>query len=145
MAIDKSKYLGKFADEGFENISVVETLLFEIRDGSSVQDDLVTLMRALHTLKGSARMLEFRRIEKLAHALESAFTALKEERISLSDQGVRLILSVLGELKNALEQVRGAGEDPIDTEPYEKELAALAANEEFSVPEGKGPPGVPAE
>jgi chemotaxis protein histidine kinase CheA len=134
MAIDKSKYIGKFVDEGFENISVVEALLFEIKDGSSVQDDLVTLMRALHTLKGSARMLEFKRIETLSHSMESVFSALKEERISLNNQAVNLILKGLDELKAGLNKVKSGGEDAIEAALFQKELAALAANEDFSVP-----------
>ncbi|MDR0600586.1 MAG: response regulator [Treponema sp.] len=133
MAIDKSKYIGKFAEEGLENISVVETLLFEIREGGSVQDDLVTLMRALHTLKGSARMLEFKRIEILAHAMESVFSALKEERISLNDRAVRLLLSGLDELRGGVNRVKAGGEDAIEAEAFQKELAALAANEDFNV------------
>jgi len=134
MAIDKSKYIGKFVDEGFENISVVETLLFEIKDGSSIQDDLVTLMRALHTLKGSARMLEFKNIETLAHAMESVFAALKEERISLSNQAINLILKGLDELKTGLNKVKSGQKDAIETALFHKELAALAANEDFTIP-----------
>jgi chemotaxis protein histidine kinase CheA len=141
MAIDKSKYIGKFVDEGFENISVVEALLFEIKDGSSVQDDLVTLMRALHTLKGSARMLEFKQIETLSHAMESVFAALKEERISLSDMAVRLILAALDELKGALNRVKSGGEEALEGAAFQKELAALAANEDFKVPRVKKPEG----
>lgn len=132
MAIDKSKYISKFVDEGLENISVVETLLFEIREGGTVQDDLVTLMRALHTLKGSARMLEFKRIEALSHALESVFAALKEERISLNDQAVRLLLSGLDELKGGINKIKAGGEDAIELAAFQKELAALAANEDFT-------------
>ncbi|MDR1307469.1 MAG: response regulator [Treponema sp.] len=134
MAIDKSKYIGKFVDEGFENISVVETLLFEIKEGGSVQDDLVTLMRALHTLKGSARMLEFKQIEGLSHALESVFAALKEERIHLSDQAVRLILAGTDELKAGLSSVKAEAGDAIDAAVFQKELSALAASEDFTVP-----------
>jgi chemotaxis protein histidine kinase CheA len=134
MAIDKSKYIGKFVEEGFENISVVETLLFEIKDGLSIQDDLVTLMRALHTLKGSSRMLEFKRIEALSHGLESVFAALKEERISLSDRALRLILAGLDELKAGLHMVRAGQDDAIEPAPFQKELGSLAANEDFSIP-----------
>ncbi|GHU82575.1 hybrid sensor histidine kinase/response regulator [Spirochaetia bacterium] len=133
MAIDKSKYIGQFVDEGFENIAVVEALLFEIKEGGSIEDDLVTLLRALHTLKGSARMLEFKRIETLSHALESVFVALKEQRIDLTDAAVRLTLAGLDELKTGLETVRNTKTDGIETAPFEKELAALAANEEFTV------------
>ena len=136
MAIDKSKYIGKFTEEGLENILTVETLLFEIKEGSSVQDDIVTLMRALHTLKGSARMLEYKEIEVLAHSLETVFSALKEERISLNDKAVRLLLAGLDELKTGLNKVKSGEKDEIQSVLFQKELLALSANEDYTVPGG---------
>ena len=144
MGIDKSKYIAKFVEEGFENISIVETLLFEIKDGSSAKDDLVTLMRALHTLKGSARMLEFRNVETLSHTLETVFSALKEERLSLSDKGVRLILAGLDELKAGITQIKSGEQDAGDSALLQKELTALSANEDFTVP-ARVPASPPAE
>lgn len=144
MAIDKGKYIGKFIDEGIENIKVVESLLFEIKDGVSVDDDLATLLRALHTLKGSSRMLEFKRIEALTHALEGVFVAVREQRISLTDNALRLALAALDTLKTALALVQKTENDAIDIQAFEKELAALASNEEFLVPvsaDAKGHPG----
>jgi chemotaxis protein histidine kinase CheA len=150
MAIDKGKYIGKFIDEGIENIKVVESLLFEIKDGVSVDDDLATLLRALHTLKGSSRMLEFKRIEALTHALEGVFVAVREQRIGLTDNALRLALAALDTLKSGLGTVQKTEEDNIDILAFEKELAALASNEEFLVPvsadasqgEGKGRQGL---
>ena len=134
MAIDKSKYIDKFVDEGLENISTVETLLFEIKEGASVQDDLVTLMRALHTLKGSARMLEFKGIEVISHALETVFSALKEERISLNDKAIRLLLAGLDELRTGLNKIKAREADEIRTDVFQKELSALSASEDYNVP-----------
>jgi chemotaxis protein histidine kinase CheA len=134
MAINKEKYISKFIDEGLENIAKVETLLFEVKDGGSLEDDLVTLLRALHTLKGSARMLEFTRIEALAHALESVFIAVKEQRITLSNNALRLSLAALDMLKAGLGVVQKSKHDSIATTAFEQELAALAANEDFIIP-----------
>jgi len=134
MAVDKSKYINQFAEEGLENISTVQKLLFEIKEGSSVQDDLVTLMRALHTLKGSARMLEFKNIEAVSHALETAFASLKEERIGLNDKAMKLILAGLDEVKAGIEKVKSGGKDEIRAPLFQKELSSLAANEEYAIP-----------
>ena len=134
MAIDREKYVPKYIDEAIENIRTVETLIFEIKDGVSVEDDLATLLRALHTLKGSSRMLEFKHIESLSHNLESVFVALKEERIALTDKAMRLSLVSLDALRAGLGAIQKTGEDDIDTQVFEKELAALAVNEEFQIP-----------
>jgi chemotaxis protein histidine kinase CheA/ActR/RegA family two-component response regulator len=140
MAIDREKYIGKFVDEGIENIAAVEALLFEVLQGASIDDDLAVLLRALHTLKGSSRMLEFHRLEALAHALESVFAAVREQRIGLSDRAVGLVLAALDTLKAGLGAVQKTGDDDLDIRPFEKELAALAANEVFSVPAGRRAP-----
>jgi len=138
MAINREKYIGKYADEGLENISLVETLVFDIKDGVSVEDDMAALLRALHTLKGSSRMLEFKRIEELTHCLESVFVSLKEQRIGLSDNAVKLILASLDLLKSGFDAVRQTKDDGIEIQEYVKNLSSLASNEEFSLPEKAG-------
>ncbi|MHB9290958.1 putative two-component system, chemotaxis family, sensor kinase CheA [Hollandina sp. SP2] len=134
MGINKEKYIGKFIDEGIENIATVETLLFDMKDGGSLEDDFVSLLRSLHTLKGSARMLEFIRIEALAHALESVFIAVKEQRVCFSDKALRLSLASLDLLKAAFASIQQSKTDAIETQAFERELAALAANEDFTIP-----------
>ncbi|MDR3342772.1 MAG: response regulator [Treponema sp.] len=134
MAINKEKYISKFIDESIENITAIETLLFDVKDGGSLEDNLITLLRALHTLKGSARMLEFTRIEALAHALESVFIAVREQRITLSDNAMRLSLASLDVLKAGLGMIQKTKDDGIETKAFEKELDALAANEDFKIP-----------
>ncbi|MDR1986469.1 MAG: response regulator [Treponema sp.] len=134
MGINKEKYIGKFIDEGIENIATVETLLFDMKDGGSLEDDFVSLLRSLHTLKGSARMLEFIHIEALAHALESVFIAVKEQRVCFSDKALRLSLASLDLLKAAFASIQQSKTDAIETQAFERELAALAANEDFTIP-----------
>ena len=135
MAIDREKYIPKYVDEGLECIAQSESLLFDIKDGISVDDDLATLMRALHTLKGTSRMLEFKRIEELTHSLESVFIAFKEQRIGLSANAVKLILAVLDLIKRGIGLVQHSKDDGIEIQEHVRQLNALAANDEFTVPE----------
>ncbi|MCL2229520.1 MAG: response regulator [Treponema sp.] len=135
MAIDKEKYIKKYIDEGLDNTALVESLVFDIKDGVSVEDDLATLLRALHTLKGSSRMLEFRRIEELSHALESVFGSLREQRIGMSENAVKLVLSSLDLLKKGFAAIRQEKEDAIDINDHVKNLTLLAANDDFEIPD----------
>jgi len=137
MAIDREKYIKKYIDEGLENTALVESLVFDIKDGVSVEDDLAALLRALHTLKGSSRMLEFKRIEELSHALESVFSAIREQRIGLSENAFKLVLSTIDLLKTGFSVLQQTKDDAIETGEYVKNLTLLAANEEYSNPEEK--------
>jgi len=134
MAIDKEKYIKKFIDEGLENISLVETLVFDIKDGVSVEDDLATLLRCLHTLKGSSRMLEFGCVGALAHSLEGVFVSFKEQRIALSENAVKLVLSAIDLIKSAFDVIANTKNDDVDIHECVKNLSLLAANEDYSLP-----------
>ena len=138
MAIDKEKYIAKYADEGLEIIAQIEVLVFDIKDGVSVDDDLATVLRALHTLKGSSRMLEFKRFEDLSHALEGVFISLREQRISLSENAMKLILIVLDALKQGLQNMYRTKNDVIEIQEFVKKLNALASNEDFALPGTNG-------
>ena len=132
MAIDREKYIKKYTDEGLEITALIETLIFDIKDGISVEDDLQNLLRALHTLKGSSRMLDFKRIEELSHALESVFVAFKEQRIGLSENAVKLVLSAIDIIKSGFATILETKDDNIEINEFIKNLTLLAANEEFS-------------
>jgi len=135
MAINKEKFIKKYIEEGLEITSKVENLVFDIKDGVSVEDDLATLLRFLHTLKGSSRMLEFKRIEELSHSLESVFIALREQRIGFSENAVKLILSSLDMLKHGFSVLQETSDDQIDTADLIKNLTLLSSNEEYSLVE----------
>jgi chemotaxis protein histidine kinase CheA/ActR/RegA family two-component response regulator len=132
MAIDKEKYIIKYIAEGMENINLAESLIFDIKDGIWIEDDLATLLRALHTLKGSSRMLEFKRIEELTHHLESVFVALREQRISLSENAVKLIIAVIDLVRSGFNSIQTTKSDSSETQEHIKNLSLLASNEEFS-------------
>ncbi|MDR0502632.1 MAG: response regulator [Treponema sp.] len=139
MAIDKNKYISKYVDEGLENITLIESLIFDIKDGISVEDDLSTLLRSLHTLKGTSRMLEFIHIEALCHCMESVFVAVREQRIGISDNAVKLILASLDLLKSGLAVIQQTNEDSIEEGEYVKNLALLASNDDFILPKTDDP------
>jgi len=145
MAINKEKYINKFIDESMENVTLVETLVFDVKDGISVEDDLSTLLRALHTLKGSSRMLEFKRVEELSHALESVFVAIREQRIGFSENAVKLILSSLDLLKSAFVKIIKTKSDDIETGEHIKNLSLLASNEDYNIPETAESEDLPEE
>lgn len=135
MAIDKEKYIAQFTTEGYENIALVERLVFDIKDGVSVEDDLATVLRALHTLKGLSRMLEFKRLEEITHSMESVFIAVRDKRIGLTENAVKMTIAAVDMVKEGLALVQSEKTDAIDIQEYVKILNALASNEEFTLPD----------
>ena len=55
-------------------------------------DSLETVMRAAHSLKGAARIVQLSAAERLAHAMEDCFVAAQEGRVVLSSDHIEVLL-----------------------------------------------------
>lgn len=76
-----------FACEADEHLRALSSCLMEMEKEASAERRLglvETFFREAHSLKGAARSVGFTDIETICHSLESAFAALKNERITLS-------------------------------------------------------------
>ncbi len=56
---------------------------------------LQSLMRAAHSIKGAARVVQIDIIVRLAHALEECFTKAQEEKLLLEDEHLDIMLQVV--------------------------------------------------
>lgn len=92
---DKSEFISYFRDEAEELLQQIDADLLQLEDlvGSGRADsELVnSLFRALHTIKGSAGMLQFSNVQGLAHRLENLCDLLRKERMPLSESCVDIL------------------------------------------------------
>ncbi len=65
-----------FLEEAAENLAASDEALHQWRDSAEDGEALSELQRALHTLKGGARMADLAAIGDVAHAVESLITAI---------------------------------------------------------------------
>ncbi|MFV9507078.1 MAG: hybrid sensor histidine kinase/response regulator [Oscillochloridaceae bacterium umkhey_bin13] len=105
--MDLSAFHQQFREETAENIRVLGDGLLALEsesDEATRKSTIDRVFRAMHTVKGSARMLGFEPIGRLAHALESLLGELRQGRRTLerplSDQLLRggdVILTLVAE------------------------------------------------
>ncbi|HTX03244.1 MAG TPA: chemotaxis protein CheA [Candidatus Acidoferrales bacterium] len=85
---DRSELIRYFRDECDELIHQIDNELFRLEgaasSGSGDAESIDSLFRALHTIKGSAGMLELHDVATMAHALENACESLRNSRVALS-------------------------------------------------------------
>jgi two-component system chemotaxis sensor kinase CheA len=85
--MDLSAFYSQFRDETSENIRIVTTGLLAIEsfgsDAEGWRAQIDTIFRAMHTIKGSARMLGFEQVGRLAHTCEHILGAVREGRRTL--------------------------------------------------------------
>ncbi len=111
MVISKSKFINKYLDELRENIQTLENGIISLKKNSDDAEEINSVLRALHTIKGSSRMMNFPDMEKISHALENVIKGLKEKRFSASNYLVQWIFISCDVMKIIGNQIQDKEDD----------------------------------
>ncbi len=82
-----------FRQEVESNCSTLSEHLLILEKNSTSSEALEELMRAAHSIKGAARVIELHRIVGLAHTMEDVFVAAQEGKIDLSHDDIDVLLA----------------------------------------------------
>src|SRR5882724_11873119 len=90
-----------FQDETENQAAAITAALLELERDPRATQALEVLMRAAHSLKGAARIINLENVVELAHAMEDCFVAVQQGKIVLRRkeldtlfQGVDLLLQI---------------------------------------------------
>jgi chemotaxis protein histidine kinase CheA len=134
MAISKEKFLRIFLDEFQENLLSAETQVVLLKGDSENTDALSTLLRTLHTIKGSSRLLQFENIERLVHGTETVFKGVRDGRYAIDNTLVHFFFIIADHLRFASDSIRNGGDDSIpEMELLLSACEKLSANEPFDL------------
>ena len=123
-----------FLEEGADNLEASDSALHRWRESSDDGEALAELQRALHTLKGGARMADLGPIGDLAHAVESLIIAAGEGGSGQDDDAMDGLQHAQDSLARMLDSVRNrkpleAAETLIARLDVLREQASVAAEE----------------
>ncbi len=90
-----------FQDETENQAAAITAALLELERDARATQPLEVLMRAAHSLKGAARIINLEHVVDLAHAMEDCFVAVQQGKITMRRkeldvlfQGVDLLLQI---------------------------------------------------
>ena len=95
-----------FLEEGAENLETSDAALHRWREASTDSEALAELQRALHTLKGGARMADLAAVGDVAHAVEALIISISEGRCGVGDAAIEAVQRAQDRLSDMLDQVR---------------------------------------
>ncbi|HTJ26123.1 MAG TPA: chemotaxis protein CheA [Candidatus Limnocylindria bacterium] len=128
---DRSEFVQYFRDETDELLQSIDGDLLRLEqfvDTGNVDAEIVaSLFRALHTIKGSAGMLEFSAVQHVAHKLENVFDLLRKDHMPLTESGVNLLFEGRDVLTALVRAAVDGAEAPQDVDAYVDRLDAFAA------------------
>ncbi len=93
-----------FRQEVESNCSTLSELLLILEKNSASSEALEGLMRAAHSIKGAARIIDLHRIVGLAHTMEDVFVAAQTGKIALNHDDIDILLSGVDVLASLADQ-----------------------------------------
>ena len=113
MADKESAILKEFLLESLEGISSISEELTHFEKEGSTNNDLInSIYRAVHTLKGSASFLAFKKLEGLAHATETVLDHFREGTLNPSGEMIDLLLASFDRCQDILRHIEKTGNEP---------------------------------
>ena len=91
MSIALKKFIARFVEEARANIQAFEDGLSQLQSSADDKELINSLFRAIHTIKGSSRMLKLTNITDGAHKTEDVLDALRSGEICYT-QNIGLVL-----------------------------------------------------
>lgn len=101
-----SDLLDVFIEEATEILETADDLLHGWAQNPRDKGLMLELQRALHTMKGGARMARVSPIGDLSHSIETALEAVEQGKIDNPDALVELVQSSYDWLSDAVEKIR---------------------------------------
>jgi two-component system chemotaxis sensor kinase CheA len=131
---DKREIVAEFLSESDQHIQTLNTLLLKaeqvIKAGQELSADQInTMFRSAHTIKGSASMLGFDNLSHLTHEMETLLDRVRNKKMSLTLTVIEVLFTAFDALTGILDKLRNEGIDTLDVnEVIEKIKAVLVSN-----------------
>ncbi|MEY2892742.1 MAG: hypothetical protein RJA98_2650 [Pseudomonadota bacterium] len=127
--IDLSQFYQVFFEEAGENIDRMEQLLLDIDLEAADDEELNSIFRCAHSVKGGAATFGFADVAELTHHLETLLDKLRRHELAPSNGMVDVLLQSGDALRSLLARHQGSAGDAVDTSELVAQIAAYAHGE----------------
>jgi len=94
----------KFAIEADERITELESAILELENNPDNKDQIESLFRAMHSLKGSGGMFGYNKISEFTHDLETIYDYVRKDKLKINTELLDITLIAVDHLKILLQQ-----------------------------------------
>lgn len=112
MTIDINQFHGVFFDESDEHLQYMEQLLMTLDVDSPDPEELNSIFRAAHSIKGGSGIFGFDALMNLTHVMENLLDKARNQEIQVTADIVDVFLQTLDVLKDTLAAYKAQAELP---------------------------------
>ena len=104
--------INDFIEESIENLDLLDDAFVIIEKEPGKKEELDKIFRAIHTMKGGARLIGMESIEGVSHEAESLLDRARSGDLLLVSDHITLLLKTMDVLRGMIEYIRDKNEDP---------------------------------
>ena len=133
MNLDKNQFKADYISEAREILDSLDDIAMQAAKETRNTGCLPEILRLLHTLKGSSRMMEYTQIEKVVNHLETVFKGIQGDQKEITDKIIQLLMGVNDLLHKVVDSIEDGGDGTF--EQYEevlKNIDLAMEDEEFT-------------
>lgn len=124
--MDSSALKNEFLLESFENLSTINEDLTQIEKDPENNDLLNKLYRTVHTMKGSASFLGYKKLQDITHSAENLLDALREGEFLINSEIIDTLLNCFDICHLILKNLENEDtEGDVDIESNKQQLEKL--------------------
>ncbi|HUG25767.1 chemotaxis protein CheA [Piscinibacter sp.] len=127
--IDLSQFYQVFFEEAGENLDNLEQQLLDIDIEAADDEELNSIFRCAHSVKGGAATFGFADVAELTHQMETLLDKLRRHELAPNAAMVDVLLQAGDALRAQLARHQGRGGPEIDTTELLFNIRAMAAGE----------------
>lgn len=116
MSIDLSQFQQTFIDESLEGLDEMENILLHLEVGSVDSEQINSIFRAAHSIKGGSATFGFDNVSSFTHVLETLLDEMRDGKRELSSDAVDVMLKSVDILRSMIHSLQSGSE-------YDEELA----------------------
>ena len=132
--IDLSQFYQVFFEEAGENLERMEQLLLEVDIAAADDEELNSIFRCAHSVKGGAATFGFMDVAELTHQMETLLDKLRRHELAPPTEMVDVLLASGDALRAQLARHQGASNAQVDTTELLFNIRALSAGEALPAP-----------
>lgn len=123
MSIDMEQFHQVFFEESFEGLDIMETGLLNLDMGDVDEEDINTIFRAAHSIKGGSGTFGFTSVSDFTHVMETLLDEMRDGRRQVTQVAIDVLLGSVDCLKEMLTAIQdGEDVDMVRVAEYQKSL-----------------------
>lgn len=133
MSIDLSQFHQVFFEESFEGLDIMENGLLALAPGSEAVDDVNTIFRAAHSIKGGAGTFGFQMVSDFTHVVETLLDEYRSSTRPISQAGIDILLESVDVLRAILSDLQAESDvDMTEADALKARFETLLASSDES-------------